>query len=733
MATKYSYVTYNGDGNRTDYIVPFPYIDKADVFVTVDGINVPFAFINASAIRCTTAPTLGASVQVLRHSNKAAAPVNFSDGSVLLEKDLDTLTLWTLYIAQEDSDTATDIKNGLQGIKGDTGATGPAGPVGPMGPAGPAGTGGGGGVIVPPVVPEVQPFYPYALTYDGPPATQNFTVTLPRMVAQFGTNQVIVAQTAYQCPASRIVDVWLKPDGTYLYSTCALSDYWQLPRYDTYIHVARLQSSVTKVQGIYLRRPTSPLRTTPVARPFTDYHFKNFHIIPSTYQPWVNMSAMVSGFVYRTSTGDLYMCEESGTCEIEPAQPTYNEELNSGFSYVMSGTATLSFRGRSTYSGAWRVSPRAGITWYFSHLSAGLMADRFPTEVLQYLKTAAFHIVDNWVSGSAYTEGRKVAGPLTKGWAWEAQSAGTATATNPFPATGVAIGTTVTDGTITWRAIGPCAHPEQKFFWYDAEPTMRGGKSPDSHDSYAACWIWAIWKYLKATNNTAWLDQPSPHDGYTYSQLMKEVIYSNLSTQVGTNKLTKTFQGDGVPFGGSYAASFFMDNCEVWAGFYAAFQIYSTFHPDSAYALSMSSYSDTIRQGLEALWEPATGTYKYVDGLVSMAPPVPGNALFYPLCMSQAWGQLWGVPLNPNRTAKCFTFMQANYPYWWARNDVDDLLALGAHYAYASYTGNSLVKRQIIERVEEERLSPVQADLYVMDAAYYMSMRDIRQVKHLCA
>ena len=104
----YSYASYTGTGSQTDYAISFPYIDKSNVVVTVGGVSVPFTFLNASAVRCTTAPALNTAVQVRRRSNKGAVPVDFSDGSVLLEKDLDTLAQYTLYVAQELDDSTQD-------------------------------------------------------------------------------------------------------------------------------------------------------------------------------------------------------------------------------------------------------------------------------------------------------------------------------------------------------------------------------------------------------------------------------------------------------------------------------------------------------------------------------------------------------------------------------------------------------------------------------------------------
>jgi hypothetical protein len=260
---------------------------------------------------------------------------------------------------------------------------------------------------------------------------------------------------------------------------------------------------------------------------------------------------------------------------------------------------------------------------------------------------------------------------------------------------------------------------------------MRGGKSPDSHDSYAATFVWACWKYLKASGDIAWLSSPSPHAGYTISQLIKEVIYANLSTQLdpAADNLTKVFQNDGVPFGGTYGASFLMDNCESLAGFYAAQKIYTDFQPEPAYAEQMRVYAEAVATGIDNLWDEQAGAFKYVFGLPTMVQSRP--SVFYPLSMSQSWAFLWGVPIDTDRNYRALDYMQANYPQWWERNDVDDLLVLGAHHGLLAATGNQKVRKDILDRIEIERFAPGQADTYVMDGAYYFDIRDSVSVKNL--
>jgi hypothetical protein len=102
----YSYIKYTGDGSQTDFTFAFAYFDTSHVHVLVDGIDVDFVWLNAQTIQCVTAPAAGTNVVVIRNTPKEEPPVDFTDGSILLERDLDTLVLYNLYISQEAIDQA---------------------------------------------------------------------------------------------------------------------------------------------------------------------------------------------------------------------------------------------------------------------------------------------------------------------------------------------------------------------------------------------------------------------------------------------------------------------------------------------------------------------------------------------------------------------------------------------------------------------------------------------------
>lgn len=101
----YSYVRYSGNGSTTNYTFSFPTISTDHIKVRVNGTLVTnWSFLNASTIQFAAAPANAAVIEIRRETPKEAAIVNFTDGSVLLERDLDLLATWQLYVAQETED-----------------------------------------------------------------------------------------------------------------------------------------------------------------------------------------------------------------------------------------------------------------------------------------------------------------------------------------------------------------------------------------------------------------------------------------------------------------------------------------------------------------------------------------------------------------------------------------------------------------------------------------------------
>jgi hypothetical protein len=106
MATQ---VTYSGDGAQTDFDLTFPFQDQADIYATVNSASVSYTWVTGSRIRITPAPAQDAAVRIYRKTDMAAREVDFTDGSVLTEEDLDRSNIQVFYRLQEVADDATAL------------------------------------------------------------------------------------------------------------------------------------------------------------------------------------------------------------------------------------------------------------------------------------------------------------------------------------------------------------------------------------------------------------------------------------------------------------------------------------------------------------------------------------------------------------------------------------------------------------------------------------------------
>lgn len=102
---------YTGDGTTTDFTVPFDYLAKKFVRVSV-GLTVleggdygdtskDFYFIDKTTVRLRTPPQAGAEVTIRRYTSATDRIVSFKDASILKASDLDTASIQTIHIAEE--------------------------------------------------------------------------------------------------------------------------------------------------------------------------------------------------------------------------------------------------------------------------------------------------------------------------------------------------------------------------------------------------------------------------------------------------------------------------------------------------------------------------------------------------------------------------------------------------------------------------------------------------------
>lgn len=101
MATAYSYELYPGDGVTDVFSIPFEYLLKDHITVSVDGVSVDFTWVNDYAVQPDEVPADGTVVEVRRTTPVDERVTDYQDGSTLEERDLDRQTSQLLYIVQE--------------------------------------------------------------------------------------------------------------------------------------------------------------------------------------------------------------------------------------------------------------------------------------------------------------------------------------------------------------------------------------------------------------------------------------------------------------------------------------------------------------------------------------------------------------------------------------------------------------------------------------------------------
>ena len=94
-------IVYPGlTGSQSNFTIPFEYLSRDHVKVTLDGVVLTsFSFLSASIIQMDTAPT--GELRVYRETPTDESLVTWVDGSILLDDDLNTGNLQTLFVSEE--------------------------------------------------------------------------------------------------------------------------------------------------------------------------------------------------------------------------------------------------------------------------------------------------------------------------------------------------------------------------------------------------------------------------------------------------------------------------------------------------------------------------------------------------------------------------------------------------------------------------------------------------------
>lgn len=117
----YAKVTYTGNGATTDYNFSFPYLDASHVHVYLDGVETTDFILNTSTqVRLDVAAGDGVKVTIVRETPITSQQVDWTNGSTLVDSDLDAADLQVLYATQEQSDKTDDaLSLDLTGVSWD--------------------------------------------------------------------------------------------------------------------------------------------------------------------------------------------------------------------------------------------------------------------------------------------------------------------------------------------------------------------------------------------------------------------------------------------------------------------------------------------------------------------------------------------------------------------------------------------------------------------------------------
>ena len=113
-----SYVLYTANGSTTQFDVTFSYIEQSHVKVYLNNVeDTSFTWVNSSRIQTSTTPANTVIVKIERTTPTASRLVDFADGSVLTESDLDKSANQNFFTVQENLDDISDcLKKDNSGV-----------------------------------------------------------------------------------------------------------------------------------------------------------------------------------------------------------------------------------------------------------------------------------------------------------------------------------------------------------------------------------------------------------------------------------------------------------------------------------------------------------------------------------------------------------------------------------------------------------------------------------------
>lgn len=95
---------YTADGATKSYTIPFEYLSRSHVYISVDGNSVPYSYTHAYGITFDTAPVKNSIIIIERQTPYDEPFITWTDGTVLIADDLNAQLLQVLFVLQENQE-----------------------------------------------------------------------------------------------------------------------------------------------------------------------------------------------------------------------------------------------------------------------------------------------------------------------------------------------------------------------------------------------------------------------------------------------------------------------------------------------------------------------------------------------------------------------------------------------------------------------------------------------------
>ena len=95
---------HTADGTTKSYTIPFEYLSRSHVYISVDGNSVPYSYTHAYGITFDTAPVKNSVIIIERQTPYDEPFITWTDGTALIADDLNAQLLQVLFVLQENQE-----------------------------------------------------------------------------------------------------------------------------------------------------------------------------------------------------------------------------------------------------------------------------------------------------------------------------------------------------------------------------------------------------------------------------------------------------------------------------------------------------------------------------------------------------------------------------------------------------------------------------------------------------